>query len=66
MHILVKKSFLQNKGSFFKFKTFKNFCLFIYFWLPWVSVTAHRLSLVAASRGYSLVVVASLAVEHQL
>ena len=27
---------------------------FIYFWLHWVSVAAHRLSQVAASRGYSL------------
>ena len=27
--------------------------LFIYFWLRWVFVAAHRLSLVAASRGYS-------------
>ena len=28
--------------------------LFIYFWLPWVFVAACELSLVAASRGYSL------------
>ena len=27
--------------------------LFIYFWLHWVFVAAHRLSLVAASGGYS-------------
>ena len=27
--------------------------LFIYFWLHWVFVAAYRLSLVAASRGYS-------------
>ena len=45
---------------------------FIYFWLCWVFIAAHRLSLVAASRGYSadtvhglLIVMASLA-EHRL
>ena len=33
---------------------FKNlFILYIYFWLRWVFVAARRLSLVAASRGYS-------------
>ena len=43
---------------------------FIYFWLGWVFVAAHRLSLAAASGGYSLVVecgplmVASLAAEQ--
>ena len=31
-----------------------NFYLFIYLWLRWVFVPAHGLSLVAASRGYSL------------
>ena len=31
--------------------------LFIYFWLCWVFIAAHRPSLVAASVGYSLVVV---------
>ena len=30
------------------------FILFIYFWLRWVFITAHGLSLVAASGGYSL------------
>ena len=47
--------------------------LFIYFWLWWVSVAALRLSLVAASGGYSLAVVpgsltavAPLVVEHGL
>ena len=30
-----------------------KFYLFIYFWLHWVSVTAHGLSLVAASGGHS-------------
>ena len=32
--------------------------LFIYFWLHWVFVAAHRLSLVAVSRGYSLLLCA--------
>ena len=47
--------------------------LFISFWLHWVFIVAHRLSLVAASGGYSLVVVhgllialASLVAEHGL
>ena len=31
----------------------KKINLFIYFWLRWVFVAAHRLSLVAASGGYS-------------
>ena len=35
-------------NSFFFF-----FNLFIYFWLRWVFIAAHGLSLVAASRGYS-------------
>ena len=52
---------------------FKQIYLLIYFWLCWVSVAAHRLSLVSESRSYSLVamcqllnVVASLVVEHGL
>ena len=32
---------------------FKNIILFIYFWLCWVFVVAHGLSLVVASGGYS-------------
>ena len=46
--------------------------LFIYFWLLWVFVAACRLSLVAASEGYSslqhglLIAVASLVAEHGL
>ena len=47
--------------------------LFIYFWLCWVFLAAHRLSLVAESREHSLVVVhrlpvavASLFVERLL
>ena len=34
--------------------------LFIYFWLHWVFVTVHRLSLVAESASYSLVAVCGL------
>ena len=37
--------------SFFFF--FNKFILFIYFWLHWVFVAVHGLSLVAASGGYS-------------
>ena len=33
--------------------TFLKFYLFIYLWLRWVFVVAHRLSLVVASGGYS-------------
>ena len=46
--------------------------LFIYFWLRWVFVAVHGLSLVAASGGYSsvvcrlLIAVASLVAEHGL
>ena len=36
------------------FSFFKTNYLFIYFWLHWVFVAVHGLSLVAASRGYSL------------
>ena len=32
---------------------FNKFILFIYFWLGWVFVAVHGLSLVAASRGYT-------------
>ena len=48
------------------------FFAFVYFWLYWVVIAARRLSLAAASRGYSLVVrgllvvVASLLAEHRL
>ena len=33
---------------------FKKIYLFIYFWLPWVFVAAHGLSLVAVNRGSSV------------
>ena len=43
----------------------------LFFWLHWISVAAHGLSLVAASSGYSLaalckllIAVASLVAEH--
>ena len=45
----------------------------MYFWLPWVFVAMFGLSLVVASRGYSLLAilglltaVASLVAEHRL
>ena len=47
--------------------------LFVYLWLPWVFTASHNRSLVAVSRGYSLVAacdllieVASLVAEHGL
>ena len=47
--------------------------MFNYFWLHWVFITLHGLSLVAVSRGYSLFAVygllfsmASLVAEHRL
>ena len=56
--------------------TFKTIVFFIFFWgggVCWVFVDEHRLSLVVASGGYSLVsvrglliTVASLVVEHRL
>ena len=37
-----------------KFDFFKSFNkLFIYFWLCWVFIAAHGLSLIAVSKGYS-------------
>ena len=41
--------FFMSQGFF----NLKKFILFIYFWLHWVFVAVHRLSLVAASEGYS-------------
>ena len=62
---------LKSKSFFFFF--FNKFIyLFIYFWLRWVFVAVCRLSLVAASWGYSfvagglLIAVASLVAEHGL
>ena len=47
-----------------EFRTLNFFCcLFIYFWLCWVFFAAHRLSLVAASGDYSLVVVRAFLIE---
>ena len=45
-----------------------NFMLFIsfYFWLYWVFVAVHRLSLVAASRGYSLFLCAGFSLRWLL
>ena len=41
----------KSRGSFFFFNLF--IYLFIYFWLHWVFVAAHGLSLVVVSGGYS-------------
>ena len=56
-------------GSFFSLVFKFQSC---FFWLPWVFAAVHRLSLVAASRGCSLIVVqglltalASLAAERR-
>ena len=43
------KDFSSNPVIFLKF----IFILFIYFWLHWVFVAAHGLSLFAVCRGYS-------------
>ena len=50
-----------------------NFLKLLYFWLYWVLIAAHRLSLAVVSRSYSLVVVhkfllavASLITDHEL
>ena len=52
---------------------FLQIYLFMYFWLHWVLVAVFGLSLVVASRGYSLLAVlglltavASLVAEHRL
>ena len=44
---------LLNCTSLCNYSFFKKKYLFIYFWLHWVFVAAHGLSLVAASGGYS-------------
>ena len=43
-------------------QSFKELII-IYVWLSWVFTTVHRLSLVAVSRGYSLVMVCGLFIE---
>lgn len=45
---------------------FKNFFVFIYFWLRWVFVAACGLSLVAVSEGYSPVAVCGLLIVMAL
>ena len=42
------------------FDIFVGEVFFFFFWLPWVFVAAHELSLIAATRIYSLVVVCGL------
>ena len=62
--------FLTLISSYYFLLLFINFC--IYFWLCWVFVAARRLSLVAASGGYSLLRCAGfslrwlLVAEHKL
>ena len=60
-------------GSFGFCDFLKIICLFIYFWLYWVFIAEHGLSLVSAGRSYSLaavggllIVVVSLVAEHRL
>ena len=61
----------ESRGVFFFFNS-SILKIFIYFWLCWVFVAVHRLSLVAASKGYSVVAVHELLiakaslVEHRL
>ena len=56
---LVKESITVNlcdlglSSVFFCFALFYKFILFVYFWLHWVFVAVHGLSLVAVSGGYS-------------
>ena len=54
------------QGSFSFLKKINLFILFIYFWLHWVFVAAHRLSLVAASGGYSLLPVRDFSLQWLL
>ena len=49
-------SYFLSLGGFLKNFFFK---LVYYFWLPWVFIAVHGLSLVAANRGFSLVAQAS-------
>ena len=44
---------LENAGDAAFLSLFFFKCIYFYFWLRWVFVAARRLSLVAASRGYS-------------
>ena len=59
---------LESRQILLVFIFFNLFILFTYFWLCWVFVAACGLSLVAASGGYSwlLIVVASVVAEHRL
>ena len=49
-----------------KFFQEPQFYLFLHFWLHWIFAAALRLSLVAATKGYSSHAVASLVAEHEL
>ena len=50
--MLWEKLVMRNSKRVFDFFIYKFLC--IYFWLRWVFIAAHRLSLVAASGDYSL------------
>ena len=54
--------YASNSSNFF----FKYIYLFINFWLCWVFVAAHRLSLVAASKGYSSLLCAGFSLRWLL
>ena len=64
---------VKSLQAFWQFLKIVSVYFLVYFWLCWVLVAAHRLSLVVVSKGYSLVVVhgllsavASLVAEHGL
>ena len=60
-NITVNFIFKRDYACFF-LTGFCFFCFVIYFWLQWVFVAAHGLSLLAASR--LLIAVASVVAEH--
>ena len=59
---LFQQEHKKHEDTFFFFNLF---ILLIYFWLRWVFVAAHGLSLVAVSGGL-LIAVTSLVAEHRL
>ena len=75
--LLVKETDFKAIGTRTNTDKMENKLLFIYFWLHWVFIAARRLSLVVASRGYSLLrctgsrhagfsICGSRALEHRL
>ena len=53
MYYPVRLSQVDGIGKFYFYYFLKIYFILFYFWLCWVFVAAHGLSLVAASRGYS-------------